>query len=40
MWTGWDGNDGQGGGPVIANDEIGYSWQTEHPAWPAGYGAW
>ncbi|MHB1834945.1 MAG: alkaline phosphatase family protein [Solirubrobacteraceae bacterium] len=28
MWTGWDGNDGQGGGPVIANDEIGYSWQT------------
>jgi phospholipase C len=28
MWTGWDGNDGQGGGPVIANDEIGYDWQT------------
>jgi len=28
MWTGWDGNDGQGGGPVIANDEIGYWWQT------------
>ena len=28
MWTGWDGNDGKGGGPVIANDEIGYSWQT------------
>jgi phospholipase C len=28
MWTGWDGNDGQGGGPVIANDELGYSWQT------------
>jgi len=28
MWTGWDGNDGRGGGPVIANDEIGYSWQT------------
>ena len=28
MWTGWDGNDGQGGGPVIANDEIGYGWQT------------
>ena len=28
MWTGWDGNDGRGGGPVIANDEIGYSWMT------------
>jgi phospholipase C len=28
MWTGWDGNDGQGGGPVIANDERGYGWQT------------
>jgi phospholipase C len=28
MWTGWDGNDGTGGGPVIANDEIGYDWPT------------
>ena len=28
MWTGWDGNDGKNGGPVIANDEIGYGWQT------------
>jgi phospholipase C len=28
MWTGWDGNDGKGGGPVIANDEIGYDWTT------------
>src|SRR6202046_4322779 len=28
MWTGWDGNDGQNGGPVIANDELGYGWQT------------
>jgi phospholipase C len=28
MWTGWDGNDGRGGGPVIANDEIGYGWTT------------
>jgi phospholipase C len=28
MWTGWDGNDGHGGGPVIANDELGYGWQT------------
>src|SRR6476619_5728568 len=24
MWTGWDGNDGKNGGPVIANDELGY----------------
>jgi len=28
MWTGWDGNDGKNGGPVIANDEIGYNWMT------------
>ena len=28
MWTGWDGNDGKGGGPVIANDELGYGWAT------------
>ncbi|UQX88816.1 phospholipase C, phosphocholine-specific [Jatrophihabitans telluris] len=28
MWTGWVGNDGKGGGPVIANDEIGYDWTT------------
>jgi phospholipase C len=28
MWTGWDGNDGRNGGPVIANDELGYGWQT------------
>ena len=28
MWTGWDGNDGKGGGPVIANDELGYDWTT------------
>jgi phospholipase C len=28
MWTGWVGNDGKGGGPVIANDELGYSWTT------------
>ena len=27
MWTGWVGNDGKGGGPVIANDEIGYGWR-------------
>ena len=28
MWTGWDGNDGKGGGPVVANDELGYDWTT------------
>jgi phospholipase C len=28
MWTGWEGNDGKGGGPVIANDELGYGWTT------------
>jgi phospholipase C len=28
MWTGCTGNAGIGGGPVIANDEIGYSWTT------------
>ncbi|HET6708266.1 phosphocholine-specific phospholipase C [Amycolatopsis sp.] len=28
MWTGYTGNDGQGGGPVLGNDEKGYSWTT------------
>ena len=28
MWTGWVGNDGKGGGPVIDNAEKGYSWST------------
>jgi len=28
MWTGWVGNDGQGGGPVITNAEAGYDWST------------
>jgi phospholipase C len=28
LWTGYTGNAGTGGGPVIANDEIGYSWTT------------
>jgi phospholipase C len=28
MWTGWDGNDGKGGGPVITNAEAGYDWST------------
>ena len=28
MWTGWVGNDGRGGGPVITNAEVGYDWST------------
>lgn len=28
MWTGWLGNDGSGGGPVIDNAELGYGWST------------
>ncbi len=28
LWTGSTGGAGTGGGPVIANDEIGYSWTT------------
>ncbi len=28
MWTGYTGNDGKGGGPVLDNAEAGYSWST------------
>jgi phospholipase C len=28
MWTGWVGNDGKGGGPVLDNAEAGYDWHT------------
>ncbi|WP_411152239.1 phosphocholine-specific phospholipase C [Streptomyces sp. A30] len=28
MWSGYTGNDGQGGGPVLGNDELGYGWTT------------
>jgi phospholipase C len=28
MWTGWTGNDGKGGGPVLNNAEAGYDWST------------
>src|SRR5262245_60297018 len=28
MWTGYTGNDGAGGGPVLGNDEAGYDWHT------------
>ncbi len=28
LWTGWLGNDGNGGGPVISNAEVGYDWSS------------
>jgi phospholipase C len=28
LWTGWVGNDGAAGGPVITNAELGYDWST------------
>ncbi|WP_329125377.1 phosphocholine-specific phospholipase C [Streptomyces sp. NBC_01465] len=28
MWTGWVGNDGKNGGPVLGNQEAGYDWTT------------
>ncbi|KHL01011.1 phosphocholine-specific phospholipase C [Sinomonas humi] len=28
MFSGWDGNDGTGGGPDLWNAEVGYSWST------------
>ncbi|WP_035844362.1 phosphocholine-specific phospholipase C [Kitasatospora azatica] len=28
MWTGYTGNDGVGGGPVLGNQEAGYGWTT------------
>jgi len=28
LWTGWVGNDGSGGGPVVDNSELGYGWST------------
>lgn len=28
MWTGWTGNDGKNGGPVLNNAEAGYDWRT------------
>jgi phospholipase C len=28
MWTGWVGNDGKNGGPVLDNSEAGYDWST------------
>lgn len=28
MWSGWVGNDGAAGGPVVTNAELGYDWST------------
>jgi len=28
LWSGWVGNNGKGGGPVVTNAEAGYSWHT------------
>ncbi|MFD8411266.1 phosphocholine-specific phospholipase C [Streptomyces sp. NPDC059650] len=28
LWTGYTGNDGTGGGPVLGNQEAGYGWKT------------
>ncbi|WNI21230.1 phosphocholine-specific phospholipase C [Streptomyces sp. ITFR-16] len=28
LWSGYTGNDGTGGGPVLGNDEAGYGWTT------------
>ncbi|MFE2040686.1 phosphocholine-specific phospholipase C [Streptomyces sp. NPDC059477] len=28
LWSGYTGNDGKGGGPVLGNDELGYDWTT------------
>jgi phospholipase C len=28
LWTGWVGNDGSGGGPIVDNAEAGYGWST------------
>ncbi|KNB50542.1 phosphocholine-specific phospholipase C [Streptomyces caatingaensis] len=28
LWTGYTGNDGKGGGPVLGNEEKGYGWTT------------
>ncbi len=40
MWTGWVGNDGSGGGPVIDNAEAGYGWSTYPERLTAGGISW
>ncbi|OHV73412.1 phosphocholine-specific phospholipase C [Pseudofrankia sp. BMG5.36] len=40
MWTGWTGNDGKGGGPVLYNDELGYDWKTYPERLEAAHVSW
>ncbi|TLU74418.1 phosphocholine-specific phospholipase C [Lichenicoccus roseus] len=40
MWTGWVGNDGNGGGPVVDNAEAGYDWSTYPERLQAGGISW
>ena len=40
MFTGWVGNDGKGGGPVLDNAEAGYSWSTYPERLQAGGISW
>jgi phospholipase C len=40
MWTGWVGNDGSGGGPVVDNAEAGYGWSTFPEKLQAGGISW
>jgi phospholipase C len=40
MFTGWVGNDGKGGGPVVDNAEAGYSWKTFPEILQAGGISW
>jgi phospholipase C len=40
MWTGYCGNDGAGGGPVIDNAEAGYGWSTYPERLQAGGISW
>ena len=40
MWTGYTGNDGAGGGPVLDNSELGYSWLTFPERLEAAHVSW
>src|SRR5579862_667932 len=40
MWTGWVGNDGKNGGPVLDNAEAGYDWSTYPEVLQAGGISW
>jgi len=40
MWTGWVGNDGKNGGPVLDNAEAGYDWSTYPEVLAANHISW